>query len=84
MAIQKDFETVFGIKLTDAYCRVDNIVINEKTKMVFLLNTYADKTAKEIHTQTFQCAYVLDGENPLAQAYKYLKTLPEFIDSQDC
>ena len=84
MAIQKDFETVFGINLTDAYCRVDNIVINEKTNMMFLLKTFADKTAKEIHTQTFQCAYVVDGENPLAQAYNYLKTLPEFSGSVDC
>jgi hypothetical protein len=84
MAIQKDFETVFGIKLTNAYCRVDNVVINEKTKMAFLLKTYADKNAKEIHTQMFQCAYILVGANPIAQAYEHLKTLPEFAGATDC
>ena len=84
MAIQKDFETVFGIKLTNAYCRVDNIVINEKTKMAFLLKTYADKNAKEVDTQMFQCTYILAGINPIAQAYAHLKTLPEFVDAGDC
>lgn len=84
MAIQKDFETVFGIKLTNAYCRVDNVVINEKTKMAFLLKTYADKNAKEIHTQTFQCVHSLNGANPIAQAYEHLKTLPEFTGATDC
>lgn len=84
MALQKNSQTVFGINLTNAYCRVDNIVINDKTKMSFLLKTYADKTAKEIQSDVFSCDYDFSGKNPIAQAYAHLKTLSQFADAVDC
>jgi hypothetical protein len=84
MALQKNLSTIYGIDLNNAYCRVDNIVINAKTNMSFLLKVYADKTAKEIQSDVFRCAYEIDGANPLAQAYNHLKTLPEFAGAFDC
>jgi hypothetical protein len=48
MALKKNITTEHGINLQDAYCRVDNVVINNKTNMSFLVNVYADKTAKQI------------------------------------
>lgn len=84
MALQKNIETVYGISINNAYCRVDNIVINAKTKMNFLLKIYADKTAKEIQCENFECAYDIEGENPTKQAYEHLKTLPEFAGATDC
>jgi hypothetical protein len=29
-------------------------------------------------------AYDIDGDNPIAQAYLHLKTLPEFAGATDC
>lgn len=84
MALKKNTTTEHGINLEDAYCRVDNIVINNKTDMSFLVNVYADKTAKQIQTFTFKCSYVFSGNNPIAQAYEHLKTLKEFDGAVDC
>jgi hypothetical protein len=30
------------------------------------------------------CKYDITGNNPIAQAYMYLKTLPEFASAKDC
>jgi hypothetical protein len=84
MALKKNTTTEHGINLQDAYYRVDNIVINSKTNMSFLVNVYADKTAKQIQTLSFKCSYVFSGNNPIAQAYEYLKTLEEFAGAVDC
>lgn len=84
MALEKNFQTVYGINISNAYCRVDNIVINSKIKLSFLLKIYADKTAKEIQSEVFNCDYDIAGENPLKQAYEHLKKLPEFADAVDC
>jgi hypothetical protein len=32
----------------------------------------------------YQCAYSLDGKNPIKQAYEYLKTLDNFSSAVDC
>ena len=84
MALQKNIDTIYGIAVNNAYCRVDNLTISEKTKMTVLVKTYADKTAKEIHIKTFEFEYNLAGENPIKQAYEHLKTLPEFSGAADC
>ena len=84
MALKKNIDTVYGIEIKNAYCRIDNVIINNKTNITFLLKSYADKTAKEFNTQTFQCSYILDNTNPIAQAYAHLKTLQEFADATDC
>ena len=44
--------------------------------------SFSDGMKKFIKTYNF--AVDLDGENYIAQAYKYLKTLPEFEDATDC
>ena len=36
------------------------------------------------NTKTYSCAYDINGENPIKQAYLYLKTLPEFASATDC
>lgn len=84
MALQKNIETVHGVDINNAYHRVDNIVINNKNQLTFLLNIYADKNFTPVAVESYACEYDLNKENPLKQAYEHLKTLPEFAGAQDC
>jgi hypothetical protein len=37
-------------------------------------------------TKNFSCSFVPDmtGDNFIAQAYRHLKTLPDFVNAEDC
>lgn len=55
--------------------------------MRLAFNVDVCKLAEELNifsVLSFECAYDISGENPLAQAYAHLKTLPEFVDALDC
>lgn len=85
MALKKSVITPQGFSAVDAYHKVDNIRIAEKTRCAF--NVVVCKSKGEQHifsVLSFECVYDIDGANPIAQAYVYLKTLPEFVDAQDC
>jgi hypothetical protein len=85
MALKKNTKTIQGFDAVDAYHRVETLRIEGKTKLFFQLNSYKDKAEKvSFDTRGFNCAYDLNGLNPIAQAYTYLKTLPEFAESVDC
>ena len=85
MALKKSTITPHGFFAADAYHKVSNIRIDNKTRLAF--NVDVCKSAEELHTfsvLSFECDYDINGENPLAQAYVYLKTIPEFVGAQDC
>jgi len=84
MAIKLTVKTNSGIDVQDAYHRVSSIQINNKTAMNFVVTSH--KTSSDMHFQesAFGCAYDLNGKNPIAQAYEYLKTLPAYAGSVDC
>ena len=84
MAIQKTVKTVFGIDVNDAYHRVTNIAIVSKDKMHFHVESSVDGRNAAFEDKMYACEYVINGENPIAQAYAHLKTLPDFADSSDC
>ena len=64
----------------NAYVKVETV---SGTKSEVSANvSFSDGMKKFIKTYNF--AVDLDGENYIAQAYKYLKTLPEFEDATDC
>ena len=64
----------------NAYVKVETV---SGTKSEVSANvSFSDGMKKFIKTYNF--AVDLDGENYIAQAYKYLKTLPEFEDANDC
>lgn len=84
MALQKTMETSSGIEVTDAYNKVELISLVAKDKMVFTVRTYKDSTKPFVFGTDYEAAFDLNGTNPLAQAYEYLKTLPEFSDAVDC
>lgn len=85
MAILKTVQTAFGIEIKDAHHRVENVALVAKNKMTFQVRSRVDATQQVIFDEThFECSYDINGENPIAQAYAYLKTLEQFVDAVDC
>jgi hypothetical protein len=84
MALQKNIETSNGLSADSAYMRVENITLIAKNIARFSLKSYINHDSSEpIKTEVFAFDYDLDGENPIKQAYSYLKTLPEFSEATD-
>lgn len=84
MALKID--TVFKeIPVTQAYLRVVLPSIRRGNEFIeFVLEYTAKEDATHFLVQHFECPYDLVGDNPIAQAYEYLKTLPEFEGCTDC
>ena len=84
MALSKTVTTAHGIEVVNAYHRVENLKIIGKNKINFQLCASVDKNKLSFYGDSYECAYDLEGANPIAQAYVYLKTLPEFSGATDC
>jgi hypothetical protein len=85
MAIKKDMTTPQGFDAIGAYGKVSALSLNGKDAMSFSLSWFKDQNnLTPFFIQQFTSAYLLNGSNPLAQAYEYLKTLPEFAGATDC
>lgn len=83
MAIKVNTELVTGIKVDDAYCRVEYPTIT-KDNISFHLRKYISVEKPFFDEDIFSTAYNINGENPFKQAYLYLKSLPEYADAEDC
>jgi hypothetical protein len=85
MAIKQNISTVSGIDVADAYHRVEQVILVNKSNITFAVNAYKDSEIKAYLTSKFySCQYDLEGSNPMAQAYAHLKTLEEFENAVDC
>ena len=85
MALKKTIQSNFGLEIPSAYHRVGRIQIVNKLEMTFVVNVFVDdKISIPVEAQSHNCAYDLTGDNALAQAYNYLKTLEEFAGAEDC
>lgn len=85
MAILKTVQTGFGIEIKDAHHRVENVSLIAKDKMTFQVRARVSSEQQMIfYEAAFQCRYDINGDNPIAQAYVHLKSLPEFADAVDC
>jgi hypothetical protein len=84
MALKKTVDTVFGISVVDAYHRVEGVRLLTKDKTRFQLRSSIDGVMPHFADSQHECDYLIDGDNPIAQAYGYIKTLPEFSDAKDC
>lgn len=84
MALKKDIDSQFGITISDAYIRVENISFDTSKAMVFFVRTYAKQNFPSLFDQQMVLPYDMEGANPYVQAYEHLKTLPEFSDAVDC
>ncbi len=85
MALKKTTTTAQGFTADDAYFRIEEVKFLGKDKIGFNVRGYKDDSGlPAFEDRALSCDYDIDGKNPIAQAYKYLKTLPEFDDALDC
>lgn len=84
MALKNDVTTNAGVQVKNAYNRVENIILAKKDMIEFLVKSYVTSENLSFYDQFYASSYDLNGENPIKQAYEYLKTLPEFADAKDC
>lgn len=85
MALKLSTTTPFGFDAVDAYHRVGAVQVVNKTQLFFNVQSFKDvETARPFNEQQYSCDYEIAGNNPIAQAYEHLKTLPEFSDAVDC
>jgi hypothetical protein len=86
MALQATTTTVYNLTATNAYHRVENVRL-DKVSIAFSMVSYSEHLETmpfPFNTKTYSCVYDINGENPIKQAYLYLKTLPEFLNATDC
>ena len=87
MAIKKTvvLQTNFGEQSTipDCYIKVSTVSANKKQINASVL-FMKEPNGKILKVEGFEFSSNLDGPNFIKQAYEYLKTLPEFVDSIDC
>ena len=85
MALKKTVTTEQGFEAVDAYHRVEGVRLNSKTSMSFQVRSYKDNSGVQAFLDSaYETEYDLHGENPISQAYKHIKTLPQFSESKDC
>lgn len=85
MAIKKTVTTVQGFEAVDAYHRVECVEIQGKNLISYRVRSYKDDTGFPFFDDVaISSGYHMNGENPVAQAYSHLKTLPEFDGAVDC
>ena len=84
MALNKTTTTSQGFEAVNAYYRVEGLCLVTNQSMTFRVRTYKDVSFPAFADNGHYCAYDITGENPIKQAYLYLKTLPEFASATDC
>jgi hypothetical protein len=85
MALKLTTTTPQGFTATDAYHRVEHVSLQSKNSLVFILESYKGSGEPvSFASERKSCSYDLAGENPIKQAYLYLKSLPEFAGASDC
>ena len=87
MALQKTvtLKTNFGTdaEFTNAYVRVDSVKV-EKNFAQALVQTHKEKDGQVLEQKGYSFGYDLNGLNPIAQTYVYLKSLSDFANAVDC
>lgn len=84
MALKKDITTRQSIEIKDAYFRVVNLTLNGKSGMQFVVAFGKNAQSPAIDSTSHDCNYDIQGDNPIRQAYKHAKNLPEFAGAIDC
>jgi hypothetical protein len=84
MALAKTVSTVHGLQAVNAYHRVEAVRLESKTAISFHIRSYTATEKPFFEESVLSCAYAIDGDNPIKQAYTHLKTLPEFSGATDC
>jgi hypothetical protein len=84
MALQKTTVTDHGFEAVNAYHRVENIFFVNKMQMSFCVRSYKTPSNSSFAENTYIAPYVVDGENPYKQAYKFVKATEQFSEAVDC
>jgi hypothetical protein len=84
MALEKTVTTPHGFNANNAYHRVEAVSLTQKDKICFAVRSYKSVQDPAFTESFMECAYDLEGKNPIKQAYEYVKTLEEFADAKDC
>lgn len=85
MALRKTVTTAHGFEAADAYHRVENVALVGKQSIAFHVRSYRNPESSPCFAeQVVSCTYDLQETNPIAQAYRHLKTLPQFDGAKDC
>jgi hypothetical protein len=84
MALKKTITILGDIEIKDAYLRVERISISNKNQLDFLISGRKTLESPIASSTPHQCPYDINGKNPIAQAYEYVKTLPQYSDAVDC
>lgn len=84
MALQMTVTTPHGFSAVNAYHRVENVSIPQKNRLQFMLVSYKNaSTPMSFESELYHCDHDLNGDNAVAQAYAYLKTLGQFNGAMD-
>jgi hypothetical protein len=84
MALNKTTTSPQGFEAVNAYHRVQGLCLVTNQNITFQVYAYKDVTFPAFAASNYSCAYDINGENPIKQAYLHLKTLPEFLNATDC
>jgi hypothetical protein len=84
MALKKTIATPQKIEVSDAYHRVGDVTISGKNRIIFKVFSLKDDSTPPFMAADYSHEYDIQGDNPIRQAYKHLKTLPEFAGAVDC
>jgi len=86
MALLHNLQIEIGskqISFDNAYIKVIEYE-GDKSEMMFLVSWSESASGSKLKQAAYKCPVNLNGENPMRQAYLYLKTLPEFAEATDC
>jgi hypothetical protein len=90
MAFTRTIYTNTGITVQNSYSKVELLSLIGKDVINFSVRNYAESPqGRDVQLpyfseeKNFRCDYDINGENPIKQAYVYLKTLPEFEGVSD-
>ena len=83
MALKKTIDLPNGISISNAYIRVENVTV-DKLQMTWKLAYYVEPGKPAFQSDMRSGDYNIQGNNPIAQAYISMKTMPEFSDAIDC
>jgi hypothetical protein len=67
-----------------SYIRVSNITGNKNEIVASVIFHKDDATGESFKAGNYKFAPDMNGDNFIRQAYKHLKTLPEFSSAVDC
>lgn len=74
-----------GLSTETAYYQVVSVKDLGKISATVVVHGFTnDSKEHSFYKNEFAFSYDINGENPIKQAYEYLKTLPEFSDATDC